>query len=498
MAPRFYVPAVALVLSVFISGSSRGDDVFTLFLEHYGAGFLMGKAGENVTFECRTYLEHSGTGPGARAWSLGVAVEGAAVTSAKTTAEYYGDPAGSLERIHITDPAENGGMSGVVSHVILSTQGLETAVLPARSRAEVLSLDLAGTVPQGVSTLAFECRGGLEVGGEAFPLSVTQGVMEIVPVTLPPLEIPLFDSNDCCSYPVNLGFSAAVIKDGPVFEGIAGVGEKCLAAGGEIIAEAPLGARNSTTVHVNIISSLTDSDDHTVQGWTLGVAVDGSAEIRSITRAGTSADTVANGGYLGAALGRIDIIDPAKNGGQKGVLDSAVLDLVGTPGAVMPPVGTQTILKIVLAAAELQGDADQTATLRFQDGLVGIGRKAPLELLVAGSSVIPCNADRAGVTVVFRKGPDAPFRRGDSNNDGKVDIGDALATLNWLFKGWAQPRCRNAADANDSGLIDISDPVHVLNFLFAGESPPPPAPGPEACGSDPTDDSLDCIESICP
>jgi hypothetical protein len=103
----------------------------------------------------------------------------------------------------------------------------------------------------------------------------------------------------------------------------------------------------------------------TVQGWTIGVAVDGSAEIRSITRAGTSADTVENGGYLGAALGRIDIIDPAKNGGQKGVFDSAVLDLVGTPGAVMPPVGTQTILKIVLAAPELQGDADQRATLRF-------------------------------------------------------------------------------------------------------------------------------------
>ena len=102
------------------------------------------------------------------------------------------------------------------------------------------------------------------------------------------------------------------------------------------------------------------------------------------------------------------------------------------------------------------------------------------------------------MTVVFRKRPDAPFRRGDSNDDAKIDISDAVSTLNALFGGGPQPVCRDAADANDDGVTDISDPVYLLNFLFAGESPPPPSPGPEACGFDPTTDTLDCIESTCP
>ena len=69
--------------------------------------------------------------------------------------------------------------------------------------------------------------------------------------------------------------------------------------------------------------------------------------------------------------------------------------------------------------------------------------------------------------------------------------------LDTPFLGTACPGCRDAGDLNDDGAMDISDAIYGLNFLFSG-APPPPHPGPEACGSDPTLDPLpDCAYSRC-
>jgi hypothetical protein len=82
------------------------------------------------------------------------------------------------------------------------------------------------------------------------------------------------------------------------------------------------------------------------------------------------------------------------------------------------------------------------------------------------------------------------FRRGDANQDGRLDLSDAVSTLRLLFLGGETTTCREAADANDDGALDISDPLFTLSFLFTG-GPAPPAPGP-ACGLDPTPDGLGC------
>jgi len=89
---------------------------------------------------------------------------------------------------------------------------------------------------------------------------------------------------------------------------------------------------------------------------------------------------------------------------------------------------------------------------------------------------------------------DGAFRRGDSNVDGRVDLSDAVRSLDFLFGSSERPGCIDAADANDDGLLDISDAVYTLGFLFLGgdELPPPSS----RCGEDPTADSLDC-EAIC-
>jgi regulation of enolase protein 1 (concanavalin A-like superfamily) len=83
------------------------------------------------------------------------------------------------------------------------------------------------------------------------------------------------------------------------------------------------------------------------------------------------------------------------------------------------------------------------------------------------------------------------FRRGDTNDDGKADISDAVTTLAFLFLGGpTKLECDKAADTNDDGRIDLSDPVALLNHLFLG-APAPPAPFVE-CGLDPTEDALTC------
>jgi hypothetical protein len=86
---------------------------------------------------------------------------------------------------------------------------------------------------------------------------------------------------------------------------------------------------------------------------------------------------------------------------------------------------------------------------------------------------------------------DEPFRRGDCNDDSKVDISDAIKIFGYLFLGDRAPFCNDACDSNDDSWQDISDPVFILNYLFLG-SAPPPSPGPTICGPDERADALSC------
>jgi hypothetical protein len=82
------------------------------------------------------------------------------------------------------------------------------------------------------------------------------------------------------------------------------------------------------------------------------------------------------------------------------------------------------------------------------------------------------------------------FVRGDANEDGRIDLSDAVFILTYLFLGGRAPECKDAADVDDRGTVEITDAVNLLNHLFLGAAPPrPPHP---AAGEDPTDDALDC------
>jgi len=77
-----------------------------------------------------------------------------------------------------------------------------------------------------------------------------------------------------------------------------------------------------------------------------------------------------------------------------------------------------------------------------------------------------------------------PFRRGDSNGDGTVDLSDAVHLLDWLFLGGEVPGCLTASDGNGDLTHDLTDAVYLLGYLFLS-GPVPPAPGPADCGVPP-------------
>ena len=73
----------------------------------------------------------------------------------------------------------------------------------------------------------------------------------------------------------------------------------------------------------------------------------------------------------------------------------------------------------------------------------------------------------------------SPFRRGDCNQDGTLDVTDVIQILAVLF-GNLVTDCPPVLDFDDDGQVDISDVISELNFIFQG-GPAPAAPYPD-CG----------------
>ncbi len=72
---------------------------------------------------------------------------------------------------------------------------------------------------------------------------------------------------------------------------------------------------------------------------------------------------------------------------------------------------------------------------------------------------------------------DAPFIRGDANNDNNVNIADAVFALNALFvPNSLSLACTDQADTNDDGTANIADVIYLLNSLFVPNSQPIPEP----------------------
>ena len=77
-----------------------------------------------------------------------------------------------------------------------------------------------------------------------------------------------------------------------------------------------------------------------------------------------------------------------------------------------------------------------------------------------------------------------PFRRGDADTNGSLDLTDGIFILNYLFSGGRAPSCMESANTDNNLAIELTDAIAILQYLFLGAAPPT-APGPTDCGRDP-------------
>ena len=131
-----------------------------------------------------------------------------------------------------------------------------------------------------------------------------------------------------------------------------------------------------------------------------------------------------------------------------------------------------SLLEELLGVNAAMGDPDEPRTAFFAEEL---------------AASFPCH--------VFSRAID--FLRGDVNFDSRLDVTDAIGVLTFLFGGeFGFHNCLDAHDTDDNGRIDLADAIFTLNHLFlGGEALRPPFP---LCGRDPSRDALCCIESPCP
>jgi hypothetical protein len=64
------------------------------------------------------------------------------------------------------------------------------------------------------------------------------------------------------------------------------------------------------------------------------------------------------------------------------------------------------------------------------------------------------------------------FILGDTNDDGRIEAGDVVFLLSYLYRNGPEPNPLKSGDANSDGDIDGADVVYLLNYLYRGGAPP--------------------------
>jgi hypothetical protein len=74
----------------------------------------------------------------------------------------------------------------------------------------------------------------------------------------------------------------------------------------------------------------------------------------------------------------------------------------------------------------------------------------------------------------------ADYTCGDANDDGDVNVGDAVYIIAYVFTGGPPPPMLCQGDANGDGDVNVGDAVYLIAYVFSGGPPPNPYCCPEA------------------
>jgi hypothetical protein len=84
-------------------------------------------------------------------------------------------------------------------------------------------------------------------------------------------------------------------------------------------------------------------------------------------------------------------------------------------------------------------------------------------MLKVSDSSDPPNSDDTWISITVS---DPPHTCGDANNDGLVNVSDAVWIINYIFLGGSPPDPLEAGEVNCDGDINVSDAIWIINYIF--------------------------------
>ncbi len=402
--------------------------------------------------DCRLTTSDNTTGTGVNAWSIGVSCDGGqifGITTAGTVgAADTDDPPGLRQGgFEFSEVTSGPGNAGAVSTVILDFAASVT--LPAESSEILAEIDVRAVYPEGgeCHSVRLHYRDGLQGSGTPIINQVTHESDEYSP-----------SSSDCtfdvCGEDSSVEFELSFANS----------------------CEEQLDLQPGETVTRWIDCELTTRNNPIEQGakgWEMGVRARGTdgaiASIVDVTLDGTAgADSAVDpAGYRRSGFVVSELTSGA---GNEGAIAAVVLSL--TEEVFLPPLGTESVLKVAVETTAPDVNQCSTVQLTYVDGLVGQGQPiinrvsyGDFQVRPVFPSLLSCSFEVCGIAKLEN------WVSFDCNGDGDVDLSDPVCLLQYLFNGAAEPQCTSALDFNGDGDADISDAVAALAYLFSGGPP---------------------------
>lgn len=126
--------------------------------------------------------------------------------------------------------------------------------------------------------------------------------------------------------------------------------------------------------------------------------------------------------------------------------------------------GVYSFAILSLQSNELNGNDGTVLTLRLKVSDKVVNGDYAIKILNAKYSIASGSAS-VNMPETISKLTINQYKKGDVNNDGNVDIADAVCIVNHVV-GIATPSfVAQAADANGDGSVDISDAVRIINLI---------------------------------